>query len=152
MCLTDLLAGCPWVYSCNEKGYSYIMKLVVKAACIANWLAILISSPKSCCRCLAVRTASTLSSRGRLKNTSYKYHQWKIYGTYKSSFGLDKRPILAVHLVVEAAGITEVMSIPISSPEGSWSRPTIYAFTSLCKFKTSVFAVRTEPSLTGILM
>jgi hypothetical protein len=36
--------------------------------------------------------------------------------TYQSALWLDKRPVLAVHFVVEAAGITQIMAISISSP------------------------------------
>ncbi len=39
-----------------------------------------------------------------------------IINIYQSSLGFDKRPVLSVHLVVEAAGVTEVVAVPERSP------------------------------------
>ena len=52
---------------------------------------------------------------------------------YQSSFGLDEWPILSIHLVVEAAGVAEVVSIPVSPPQGSSGGTAIDTFAPLCK-------------------
>ena len=36
--------------------------------------------------------------------------------THQSALWLDKWPILAIHFVVKAAGVTQIMAIAISSP------------------------------------
>ena len=39
--------------------------------------------------------------------------------THQSPLGLDQRPVLAVHLVVEAAGVAEVVSVSVPAPQRS---------------------------------
>ena len=39
--------------------------------------------------------------------------------THQSSLWLDQRPVLAIHLVVEAAGVAEVVSVAVASPQRS---------------------------------
>lgn len=102
--LDPVLFHCQWSRN--------IMKLVVKATCVAHRLAVLISSPQSCCRCFAVRATCAFPS-----------------GRGKSSFRFDKGPILSIHLIVEAASITEVMPVSIPSPKGGGGGSTVYAFT-----------------------
>ena len=51
--------------------------------------------------------------------------------THQSPLGLDQRPVLAVHLVVEAAGVAEVMSVPITTPQRGGGGPAIHALTTL---------------------
>lgn len=43
----------------------------------------------------------------------------KPWGTHQSFLGFDERPIDAVHLVVEAAGIAQVMAGSVASPQRS---------------------------------
>ena len=35
---------------------------------------------------------------------------------YHFSFWFDERPVLAIHLVVEPAGVAEVEAVPVSPP------------------------------------
>ena len=37
--------------------------------------------------------------------------------TYQSSLWLDQRPVLAIHLVVETAGVAEVVSVSVTTPQ-----------------------------------
>ena len=37
--------------------------------------------------------------------------------THQSSFGLDERPVLSVHLVVETTGVTEIVTVAVTSPQ-----------------------------------
>ena len=51
--------------------------------------------------------------------------------THQSPLGLDQRPVLAVHLVVEAAGVAEVVSVPVTTPQRSGGGPAVHALTTL---------------------
>ena len=37
--------------------------------------------------------------------------------THQSSLGLDERPVLSVHLVVETTGVTEIVAVAVTSPQ-----------------------------------
>ena len=39
--------------------------------------------------------------------------------TYYASFWLNERPVCAVHFVVQAAGVAQVVSVTVPSPQGS---------------------------------
>ena len=45
--------------------------------------------------------------------------------THQSPLGLDQWPVLAVHLVVEAAGVAEVVSVSVTAPQRSGGCSTI---------------------------
>ena len=51
--------------------------------------------------------------------------------TYESSFGFDERPVLAVHLVVEAAGVAQVVARPVPPPQRRGRRPAVDALAAL---------------------
>lgn len=65
------------------------MQLVVEAAGVADWLAIGVSAPQGGGGALAVGATGSGASGGRLE----------------APFGLDEWPVVAVHLVVESAGV-----------------------------------------------
>ena len=44
---------------------------------------------------------------------------------YQPALGLDKGPVDAVHLVVEAAGVAQVMPRPVAPPERGGHGPTV---------------------------
>ena len=52
--------------------------------------------------------------------------------------GLDERPVGPVHLVVEAAGIAEVVPIAVAPPEGSRGRRAVDALAALCKMERDI--------------
>ena len=44
---------------------------------------------------------------------------------HSAVFGLDQRPAGAVHLVIEAAGITQILARPVPAPEGRGGGPAV---------------------------
>lgn len=52
-------------------------------------------------------------------------------GTHQSAFGFDKWSVLAVHLVVEPAGVAQVVSGAVTSPQRRWGGSTVYTLTAL---------------------
>lgn len=53
--------------------------------------------------------------------------------THQSSLGLDKGSVDAVHLVVQPAGVTQVVAGTIPPPEGGWHRPAVHTLSPLSK-------------------
>jgi len=51
--------------------------------------------------------------------------------THQSTFGLDERPVLAVHLVVQSAGVAQVVAGAVSPPQRGGGGTAVHAFTSL---------------------
>ena len=98
------------------------MQLEVQAACIADRLAISSSSPQSCHRGLAVGAQYAVSLRVDLENfKTFTFATTSpaascISLTYKSLLGLVNWPVVSVDLVVQTAGITQVISLVVSSP------------------------------------
>ena len=60
----------------------------------------------------------------------------KIYKlcTHQSPLGFDERPVLAVHLVVEATSVAEIVTIAVPSPQRSGGRATVHTLATLCKY------------------
>ena len=52
--------------------------------------------------------------------------------THQAPLRFDERPIGAIHLVVEAAGVAEVVPIPIPSPQRGRSCSAVDALPTLC--------------------
>lgn len=93
------------------------MQLVVESASVADRLSRLIPSPKSRSGRLAVGAAGSCPSRRTLQR--------------QASFRLDEGSILAVHLVIEPAGVTEVVAGSVPSPERRRSSTAIHALATL---------------------
>ena len=61
---------------------------------------------------------------------------WRIKGekkvvfTHQASLWLDQWPVLAVHLVVEPAGVAEVVAVPVATPQRGRCRPAIHTLSS----------------------
>ena len=53
--------------------------------------------------------------------------------SYQPSLGLDERPVLPIHLVVEPAGIAEVVARAIPSPERGGCSPTVDTLPAFCR-------------------
>ena len=51
--------------------------------------------------------------------------------THQSPLGLDQRPVLAVHLVVEAAGVAEVVPVAVTTPQRGRGGTTVDALAAL---------------------
>lgn len=68
-----------------------------------------------------------LPEEGKLKTQNGECQVRAAPGTtHQPSLGLDEGPVLSVHLVVEPAGITQVMPGSISSPERGGCRPAVH--------------------------
>lgn len=57
-----------------------------------------------------------------------------VYRTHQSSLGLYEGPILSVHLVVETAGVAEVVSGAVPSPQRRRRGPAVDALAALCEW------------------
>ena len=53
--------------------------------------------------------------------------------THQSPLGFDERPVLAIHLVVEATSVAEIVTIAVPSPQRGGGRATVHTLATLCK-------------------
>lgn len=60
------------------------------------------------------------------------------YLTYQSSLWLDQGSVLAVHFVVQATGVAQIVSRSIASPQWRRCGATIHTLASLCKNYTKL--------------
>lgn len=51
--------------------------------------------------------------------------------THQSSLWFDERSVDAVHLVVQTAGVTQVVSSTVPPPQGCRHGPTVHTFSTL---------------------
>lgn len=51
--------------------------------------------------------------------------------THQSSLWFNERPVDPVHLVVESAGVTQVMTRPVPPPQRSGHRPAVHTLSTL---------------------
>lgn len=49
----------------------------------------------------------------------------------KASFWLDQRPVVAVHLVIEAAGVAKIVAAAVAPPEGRLARAAVDTLAAL---------------------
>ena len=102
------------------------MELVVESARVADRFATAIAPPQRGRGGPAVGADGALSSRrvlhfGRTETFEVRLTLIStVRVTHHSPFGLDQRPVGPVHLVVEPAGVAEVVSIAVPAPQ--WSR------------------------------
>lgn len=52
--------------------------------------------------------------------------------TYQPPLGLDERAVLPVHLVIESAGVTQIVTRTVPPPQGRRRGPAVHALSSLC--------------------
>lgn len=57
-------------------------------------------------------------------------------GTYQPPLGLDERPVLPVHLVVQAAGVTQIVARTVSPPERGRRGAAVHTLSALCSPST----------------
>jgi len=104
-------------YLLHRQRSIHVMKFVVEAASVADGFSVVVASPQRRHRRLAVGAGRPGSPRCRLQ--------------IESSFGFDERSVLAVHLVVEAAGVAEVMAGSVPPPQRRRRRSAVDAFATL---------------------
>lgn len=90
------------------------MQFKVKAAGVTHRVSVPVAPPQGGGGGLAVCTAGACAS-----------------GSGQSAFGLDERSVLAVHLVVQSAGVAQVVAGTIPSPQGGGGGTAVYTFTAL---------------------
>ena len=116
---------------------TYTVQLVVEAAGVTNWFSAAVPSPERRLSGLAISAHGALASGGALRGgrkpdmnnfpLQPRKHQVQkasapvinghLVRTHQSSLWLDQRPVLAIHLVVESAGIAEVVPVAITPPQ-----------------------------------
>ena len=52
-------------------------------------------------------------------------------GAYQSLLGLDQGPVGAVHLVVETTGVTEIVTVAVTSPQRGRGGATVDTLATL---------------------
>ena len=52
---------------------------------------------------------------------------------YHAFLGLDERPVDSVHLVVQSAGVAEVVSRPVPTPQRRGDRPAVHTLAALAR-------------------
>lgn len=138
------------------------MKFHVKATSVTDWLPLCISSPQGGGGGVTVGAGQAHPPRSRLQCIKHvrfiserrkedrrnfffsSYHslntsKWWKYGkkcssvTHQSSLGFDKRSVDAIHLVVQSAGITQVVARTIPPPKRGRHCPTVHTFSPLSK-------------------
>ena len=55
--------------------------------------------------------------------------------TYQPPLGLDERPVLSVHLVVESAGIAQVVTSAVAAPQRRRGGPAVHALAAFWRWK-----------------
>ena len=60
---------------------------------------------------------------------------------YHFSLWLDERPVGAVHFVVEAAGVAEVVALVVSPPEGGGGHTTVQALPTVWRKEMYSFRI-----------
>lgn len=101
------------------------MELHVEAAGIAHRLALGVAAPQRGGGRLAVGTGEAHSAGGG-----------------QSALRLDEGPVDAVHLVVEAAGVAQVVSCPVPPPQRGGHGPAVDTFSAFREVIKHVYWVR----------
>lgn len=52
--------------------------------------------------------------------------------TYQPPLGFNEWTVLSVHLVIEAAGVTQIMTRTVPPPQGGGRGPAVHALAALC--------------------
>lgn len=56
--------------------------------------------------------------------------------TYQPPLGLDERAVLPVHLVIEAAGVAQIVARTVPPPQRGRRGPAVHALSTFCKTQT----------------
>ena len=77
-------------------------------------------------------TPSCIVSQASLQHSFASHLKLYEFSTYQSPLWFDKWSVLAVHLVVEAAGVAEIVAVAVPPPERGGGRPAVDALPTLC--------------------
>lgn len=91
------------------------MEFVVESAGVTDGVPVTVASPQSCGVCATVSATCSRSS-----------------GSRQAPLGFDEGSILSVHLVVQTAGIAQIVAGPIPPPQGGGGSPAVDALPALC--------------------
>lgn len=113
------------------------MQFEVEAAGIAHRLSASVAPPQRGGAGVAVgaECPSSLADNLRSRSKIIKAAQANLRGVrqpYQSLLGPDQRPVLTVHLVVQPAGVAQVVSRPVPAPQGRCRGPAVDALSGLC--------------------
>jgi hypothetical protein len=64
--------------------------------------------------------------------------------SYQPPLWLDERPVLAVHLVVEAARVAQVVAVAVAPPQWRRRRSAVDALAALCDAKINENVLRSR--------
>lgn len=110
----DLPVACLNAFFFHGQRTVNIMQFKVESTSIAHRFTICIPPPQSGGACVAVGTKCPCSLTHN-----------------QSFFWPDQRSVLAIHLVVQSAGVAQVVACAITSPQRGGSGPTVHAFSGL---------------------
>lgn len=96
---------------------SRLVQLKIESARVTNWLLILVPSPKRRHSCLAISAGHTSSPIRFLGYISGRLREW---------------PVSVVVLMVEAAGVAQVVACFVSAPQRCCGCAAIHAFFTRC--------------------
>ena len=107
---------------------------MVKTTSIAHRFSIRVSPPQGCRVRSTIATARAFTFSRGLKldslNTSNIFNKITAILTHQASLRFHEWSIGSIHLIIEATGITEIVTITITSPQWSWGCSTVHTFTT----------------------
>lgn len=112
----QLPVPCLYAFFFHRQRPVNVVQFIVETASVANGFAVLVSPPQRRGGRFAIRTARPGSAGSRLQG--------------QTSLGLNQRPVLPVHFIVEATRITQVVSGAVSPPQWSRRGSAVHALSS----------------------
>lgn len=129
------------------------MQFEIESTGVTHRLSVGVASPQCCCAGVTVGTqcagplADNLKQREEIifcnnlsfdeYNTNEYSHPEKcvtvcVSGSYQSLLGSDQWSVLAVHLVVQSTGVTQVVACAIPAPQRGSGGSTVNTLSGLC--------------------
>lgn len=130
------------------------MQFEVETAGVTYGLSVGIAPPQCCCAGVTVGTEGTSTLTHNLKHREGNTVNVSIESdmvldlrkvanhleSYQSLLGSDQGSVLAIHLVVQSAGVTQVVACTVAAPQRRCSGSAVYALSGLClQKKVEVF-------------
>lgn len=127
---------------------SYPVEFHVEPTGVADGFSLCVSSPQGGGGGVTICAGQAHPPRGRLQQANESLIEQRYWGkrsekmkvkniysviTHQPSLGFNERPVDAIHLVVQAACVAQVVAGAIAPPEGSWHCTAVHTFSSLSK-------------------